>query len=806
MSRTLLPILVALIAWSLSAQPQLFVDAAAARHPISPYVYGINWYADYGLGSIMRVPLRRWGGDNTTPYNWQLDVSNSGGDWYFENGQQYNGVGNTPPGQNSFHIFHEYNLSLGSVSLGSIPLMDWVAKSNQGCSFSVAKYGKQYATDPYNPDCGNGMMPDNQTPLVNVTQTDPNDTYQPVDETFAQAWVQSLIATYGASRQGGVRMWSMDNEPEWWFGVHSDIYKNYASFDDMWKRNLRWATAVKKVDPKAMITGPVPAGWSGMLYSRVDMQSGWSTSPWQYWDNPTDQKAHGGLYWVPYYLSQMKQFEDQNGYRLLDVLDVHGYITPGNLTDSSSDASTESLRMTSTRGLWDPNYIVPGTTLQDNSGNQVAPQLIRRMHQWVDTYYPGTKLAITEYMWHALGSITGAVTQADILGIFGREELDYGTLWGPPKPTDPGAFAFKIFLNYDGAGNQFGETSVSCSSSDPDTLSLYAAQRSDSALTVLVLNKTTSDVTTDTISLASFTPAGTAQVWQYSSKNLSAIVKEPDVNVSGSGMTASFPALSMTLLVIPQAQSAMTVPQPVINSVNNAASYDYSGVSPGEIVTIFGKSLGPATLQSLQVDSNQVLTTSIGGVRVLFDGLPAPMVYAASGAVSAVVPYEIGTGLMAPRTMTQVQVEYQGNRSDPVTVPLMATRPGIFTDDTSGSGQGAILNNIIVGGKYQLNTASTPARAGSAVMIYATGEGLMNPPGVSGLISQQVLRKPLASCKASIGGLDAQILYCGAAPDAVGGLVQINAQIPAGVSGIAVPVTVTFGGVASQAGVTVAVQ
>src|ERR1039458_7958487 len=84
---------------------------------------------------------------------------------------------------------------------------------------------------------------------------------------------------------------------------------------------------------------------------------------------------------------------------------------------------------------------------------------------------------------------------ADILGIFGREALDYGTLWGPPKPTDPGAFAFKIFLNYDGAGNQFGETSVSGSSSDPDTLSLYAAQSSDSALTVLVLNKSTSDGT-----------------------------------------------------------------------------------------------------------------------------------------------------------------------------------------------------------------------------------------------------------------------------------------------------------------------
>jgi uncharacterized protein (TIGR03437 family) len=193
-------------------------------------------------------------------------------------------------------------------------------------------------------------------------------------------------------------------------------------------------------------------------------------------------------------------------------------------------------------------------------------------------------------------------------------------------------------------------------------------------------------------------------------------------------------------------------------------------------------------------------------VRVLFDGLPAAMVYAASGAVSAVVPYEIGTGLTAASPATHVQVEYQGNRSDPVTVPLMATRPGIFSNDASGSGQGAILNNIIVNGKYQLNTASTPAPAGSVVLIYATGEGLMRPPGVNGLIAQQVLRKPLSSCKASIGGLDAQILYCGAAPDSVGGLLQINAQIPAGVSGKAVPVTVTLGGVASQAGVTVAVQ
>jgi hypothetical protein len=107
-----------------------------------------------------------------------------------------------------------------------------------------------------------------------------------------------------------------------------------------------------------------------------------------------------------------------------------------------------------------------------------------------------------------------------------------GDALGTPATTDPGAFAFKIFLNYDGNGNQFGGTGVSATlSSDPDTLSIFAAQRVDSALTVLVLNKTTGAIS-DSISLANFTPAGTAQVWQYSQANLAAIVRQTaDINV-----------------------------------------------------------------------------------------------------------------------------------------------------------------------------------------------------------------------------------------------------------------------------------
>jgi uncharacterized protein (TIGR03437 family) len=775
---------------SLYAQtaPTLAVDANANRHPISPYIYGVNEWSDDGLFGLMHIPVLRWGGDDATSYNWQNSVKNNTGDnpWCFEN---YSVSPN-------FDAFHTANLSAGTVSLGTIPLMDWSPKAAGECSFSVKKYGAQEATAPDNPDCGNGVLL-NGDPVVN----DPNDAYVPVTQSFAQQWVQQIMTSYGPANAGGVRLWSMDNEPEWWYGVHTDVYPQAATYDDMMARNIKWATVVKAVDPTALITGPVPAGWSGMLFSRADMDSGWSMSPYLYWDNPTDQKAHGGVPWVPYYLQQMSQFEHANGYRLVDYLDVHAYIAPDTLSSTAGDAAMEALRMTSTRALWDPNYIVPNTQAGDNeydaNGKLVAPQLVPQLQQWVNQNYPGTETAITEYSWGALDSITGAIAQADILGIFGAYGLGLGTLWGAPAPTDPGAFAFKIFLNYDGNGSQFGGTGVSGVSSDPDTLSIYAAQRVDSALTVLVLNKTTGAIS-DSISLANFTPAGTAQVWQYSQTNLSTILRQTaDINVSGNSLTATFPAYSMTLLVIPQAQSAMTVPQPVVSAVTNAASYDASGVSPGEIAIVWGKSLGPANLTGLEVNANGTLSSSIGGVQVFFNGYAAPMIYALATQLSAVVPYEV-----AGQNSVNVVVVYQGNASAPFPVAVAAAKTAIFTDDTSGHGQGAILNQ-----DYSLNTAANPAPRGKYVFIYGTGEGVTTPPGVDGRISGTPLPMVSLNCTATIGGQTAPVNYCGEAPGATAGLVQVNALVPQSVTpGGAVPVSITIGGVTSQANVNLAVK
>ena len=416
---------------------------------------------------------------------------------------------------------------------------------------------------------------------------------------------------------------------------------------------------------------------------------------------------------------------------------------------------------------------------------------------WADQYFPGTKTAITEYNWGALEDITGAVAQADLLGIFGAYGLDMATMWPDAsfKLGVPGAFAFQMYLNYDGAGNHFGETSVAAASSDPDSMSIFAAQRTDSALTVMVLNKSANAIA-NSISLADFTPAGTAQVWQYSSADLNAITQQSAVQVSGGSLSASFPAYSMTLFIIPESQSAMAVLQPAITAVTSAASYDNTGVAPGEFVAIFGQSLAPQTPQFAAADSTGKLPNTLGGVEVFFNGYPAPMDYTSPGQINAIVPFEA-----ALFSTVNVQVINQGNASAAFSLPVVSSLPGMFTAKGSGSGQAAVLNQ-----NNSVNSASNPERVGNVLQMFATGDGARTPPEIDGRLPSTVLTKPALACAVTIGGLNATVTYCGAAPG-FAGLFQTNVKIPDGVApGSSVPVQISVGTASSQSEVTIAVQ
>jgi uncharacterized protein (TIGR03437 family) len=182
---------------------------------------------------------------------------------------------------------------------------------------------------------------------------------------------------------------------------------------------------------------------------------------------------------------------------------------------------------------------------------------------------------------------------------------------------------------------------------------------------------------------------------------------------------------------------------------------------------------------------------------VLFDGVAAPIIYSSAGQVSCIAPYAI-----AGKANVTVVVEYQGVNSNIVTVPVQAARPALFTANASGSGPAAMLNQ-----DSSVNTAANPAEKGSIVVLYATGEGVTTPGGVDGQIANAVYPKPVAPVSVSIGGMPAEVLYAGAAPGLVAGVMQVNVRVPEGLAGTgAVPVQVTVGGAVSRTGVTLAVK
>jgi uncharacterized protein (TIGR03437 family) len=239
-------------------------------------------------------------------------------------------------------------------------------------------------------------------------------------------------------------------------------------------------------------------------------------------------------------------------------------------------------------------------------------------------------------------------------------------------------------------------------------------------------------------------------------------------------------------------------PGPAVAAVANAASYAAGAIAPGEVLVIYGSSLGSATLTTKQLDASGLVSTALAGTRVLFEGTAAPLLYTSANQVSAIAPYGLDG-----HTQTSMQVEYQGIRSAPFVLPVIQASPGVFTADSSGRGQAAIVNQ-----DGTVNTPDNPAPADSVVSIYGTGDGQTLPGGTDGFIVVNIadLRYTKLPVAASIGGQNADVIYTGSAGDDVCGIFQANVRIPKGLAGGSLPVILTVGNSNTQAGVTVAVR
>ncbi len=202
--------------------------------------------------------------------------------------------------------------------------------------------------------------------------------------------------------------------------------------------------------------------------------------------------------------------------------------------------------------------------------------------------------------------------------------------------------------------------------------------------------------------------------------------------------------------------------------VTHAASYRTGPIAPGEIVTLFGYNLGPATLQQAALDSTGRIATTVSGFQVTFDGTPAPVVYTSALQSSVIVPYSV-----AGKLAVQMVISYNGLSSTPAPVGVTDSVPGFFTASAAGSGPIRALNS-----DGTFNSRNNPVRRGDVVVLFGSGEGLTIPLPADGEIAGGAPPKPQLPVSVTIAGEAVQVLYAGGVPGITAGLIQLNIQVP----------------------------
>lgn len=391
----------------------------------------------------------------------------------------------------------------------TLPTLGWVAKNNDAntCSFP-------------NPDrsCGDAEKASCDKPGAIA---DPNRANVPSNVSSVVGWVKHLLV----EKKYAVRFFAMDNEPDIWGATHYDVHPYCTTYDEIRDKYIEYASAVRAVAPQAELLGPVSCCW------------------YFYWNSAAgaaDKTKHDRQDFLPWFLDEVRQHDQQAGVRTLDVLDVHYY--PEGLYNDNVDPATAAHRLRSTRALWDKTYV-------DESWIGEPVNLISRMKQLLVDHYSGTKLGISEWNWGADKTFNGALAIADVLGVFGREDVYLASYWRYPELGSPGFYAFKLFMNYDDRGGHFGDTSVQAMSDAPDQISAYAGlNTAKDRLTLMLVNKDPNNDMAVNLDIKNFNQNGIATLYRYSAANSGGIVSAPLV-LDQSG-TVTLPAYSISLLVI----------------------------------------------------------------------------------------------------------------------------------------------------------------------------------------------------------------------------------------------------------------
>ncbi len=509
------------------------------RTPISKYIYGGNGQ------SGTHYTVHRSGGNRLTAYNWENNWSNAGADWWWNNDQYMSS--STTPGK-AITDFRQSCINNNQDSIITLQMAGYVSAAVYGmvdCNLYAAPsvYFKKV------------VFAKGSAFTLNPVTTDAN--------VYMDEFVNFLVNKYGhGGDPNGVKFYCMDNEPDLWYGMdpcsvpyhphhatHWEVHPYMTNCAEYKDKSVAVSLATKNVDPNAKMLGPVSYGFGGYLTFQDACD----------WKAPL---SNGYSWFLDYYLDKMEANSVVAGKRLLDALDVHWYPeaqdSAGNrITNDVNTTAMFNARMQAPRTLWDTSYV--GANGENSWINQWFSSylpIIPRLKSSINTYYPDTNLAITEYDYGGKDHWSGGIAFADVLGIFGKYGVYVANYWG--NDGNDVKAAFKIYRNYDGSNSTFGNTEVYAAETNIVDSSIYASIFDDSAceLHLIIINKNINNAISGTFSIAAQQHYTSGSVWKFDSANYNITTTTAISNITNNSFTYTIPKLTVCHIVLHANQPA----------------------------------------------------------------------------------------------------------------------------------------------------------------------------------------------------------------------------------------------------------
>lgn len=512
----------------------------SATHPISPYIYGINFYSGITNAPAL-LTFDRDGGNRWTAYNWITNASNAGSDYIYNN-DNYLSSSNVPA--EAVRGFIAADQANKMASLVTFQVQGLVAADESG-PVSVTNPPDLTRFRPV-VDKKNTASSAPFTLTPPAASTD-NNVY--MDE-FAWALDQKFsgLGIFGSNPVQPTFI-SLDNEPELWNSTHLEVQGSKAVTSSAYiSKTITLAEALKDQFPNLIIFGPVHYGFQGLY----NWQGELSATP-------------GGADWFPdKYLQAIKAAATTYGKPLVDVYDFHWYVEEYdasgtralNLTGTTLTDAQVQLIVQSPRALWDPTFTDAtngNPWIYQELGNTPI-NLLGRLQAKINSENPGMKISITEYENGGWNHIAGTIAQADNLGIFGAQGLFAASFWPPNGTYDYALAGFRAYRGFDGASACFGDTSIQATSSNVANVVVYASSDSTTPgrIVFVAINRSNAAQVT---AINGLTLSGTAHLYQMTAATAQgqspvAPVSIGTMAVSGSSMTITLPALSVTTIDI----------------------------------------------------------------------------------------------------------------------------------------------------------------------------------------------------------------------------------------------------------------